>query len=42
VVDQEVRHHRTITIQAGQQTLTAADPLPEDLQAAINAVAGTH
>jgi hypothetical protein len=33
------RRHRTITIQAGTQTLTAADPVPDDLQAALNDIA---
>ena len=29
------RRYRTITIQAGQHTITAADPLPDDLQEAL-------
>ena len=29
------RRYRTIQIQAGRQTITAADPLPEDLTPAI-------
>jgi transposase len=36
------RRHRTITIQAGQNTITAADPIPDDLRAALNAIHGTH
>jgi hypothetical protein len=36
LVDQEVRPHRrryrTIEIQAGSQTITAAEPLPDDLR----------
>jgi len=32
LVDQEIRPHRTIEIQAGWQTITAADPLPDDLR----------
>ncbi len=30
-----VRRYRTVTIQAGRQTLTAAEPLPEDLAEAL-------
>jgi hypothetical protein len=29
------RRYRTVQIRAGQQTLTAADPLPEDLRDAL-------
>jgi transposase len=29
------RRYRTVKIQAGSQTLTAADPLPDDLRAAL-------
>jgi hypothetical protein len=39
------RRYRTIQIQAGRQTLTAADPLPDDLRqalSAINAPGDTH
>jgi hypothetical protein len=39
------RRYRTIQIRAGQQILTAADPLPEDLRealAAINPSDGVH
>jgi hypothetical protein len=40
------RRYRTITIQAGQHTITAADPLPDDLQEALakisNARPGAH
>ncbi len=32
------RRYRTIQIQAGQQTVTAADPLPDDLRQAISAI----
>ena len=36
------RRYRTITIQAGTQTLTAADPLPPNLNDAITAIRGAH
>jgi len=36
------RRYRTITIQAGDHTITAADPLPDDLRAALDAIHGTH
>ena len=40
------RRYRTIEIQAGPHTITAADPLPSDLQAALtkisNASPGAH
>jgi hypothetical protein len=36
------RRYRTIHIQAGEHTITAADPLPDDLQAALDAIHGTH
>ncbi len=39
------RRYRTIEIQAGRQTITAADPLPDDLRqalSAINASEDTH
>jgi hypothetical protein len=32
------RRYRTIEIQAGQQTITAADPLPDDLRQALEAI----
>ncbi|BDH59422.1 hypothetical protein MTP03_43610 [Tsukamurella sp. PLM1] len=32
------RRYRTIDIQAGQHTITAADPVPAELQDAINAI----
>ena len=35
------RRYRTIQIQAGNHTITAADPLPDDLRAAINAITST-
>jgi hypothetical protein len=31
------RRYRTIQIQAGQHTITAADPLPDDLRQALDA-----
>jgi hypothetical protein len=34
------RRYRTIQIQAGQHTLTAADPLPADLRAALSRIHG--
>ena len=38
------RRYRTITIQAGRQTLTAAEPLPDDLAEALAKIgdAGAH
>jgi hypothetical protein len=38
------RRYRTVTIQAGRQTLTAADPLPDDLAEALATIgnAGAH
>lgn len=36
------RRYRTVTIQAGEHTITAADPVPDDLQAALDAIHGTH
>jgi hypothetical protein len=32
------RRYRTIEIKAGQHTITAADPLPDDLRQALNAI----
>ena len=32
------RRYRTIQIQAGDQVITAADPLPDDLRDALNAI----
>src|SRR4051794_5364535 len=32
------RRYRTVQIQAGPHTITAADPLPEDLRAALDAI----
>lgn len=32
------RRYRTIQIQAGQQTITAADPIPDDLSAALDEI----
>ncbi len=34
------RRYRTIQIQAGQHVITAADPLPDDLRQALEAI--TH
>ena len=36
------RRYRTIQIQAGEHTITGADPLPDDLHAALNTIHGTH
>lgn len=36
------RRYRTIQIQTGKHTITAADPIPDDLQAALDAIHGTH
>jgi len=38
------RRYPTVTIQAGRQTLTAADPLPDDLAEALATLgnAGAH
>lgn len=36
------RRYRTIEIQASHHAITAADPLPDDLQAALNAIHGAH
>jgi len=38
------RRYRTVRIKAGNQTLTAADPLPDDLRAALTEIraAGAH
>lgn len=36
------RRYRTITIAAGNQTITATDPLPDDLHQALNAIRGGH
>jgi hypothetical protein len=32
------RRYRTIEIQAGRQAITAADPIPDDLRQAIDAI----
>ena len=32
------RRYRTVTIQAGRQTLTAAEPLPDDLAEALTKI----
>ena len=39
------RRHRTVEIQAGEHTITAADPLPGDLRAALDRIhrdSGAH
>ena len=36
------RRYRTIQIQAGDQVITAADPLPDDLRDALNAINSAH
>jgi hypothetical protein len=35
------RRYRTITIQAGSHTITAADPIPSDLQEALTKINST-
>jgi hypothetical protein len=34
------RRYRVVEIQAGKHVVTAADPLPEDLRAALDAIHG--
>jgi hypothetical protein len=36
------RRYHTITIQAGDHTITAADPIPDDLHTALTAIHGPH
>lgn len=36
------RRHREVTIAAGRQTINAADPLPDDLQKAVDLIHHTH
>lgn len=36
------RRYRTITIQAGGHSITAADPIPDDLHTALDTIHGTH
>jgi transposase len=36
------RRYRTIQIQAGPHTITAADPIPDDLRTALDTIHGTH
>jgi hypothetical protein len=36
------RRYRTITVQAGDHTITAADPILDDLHTALNTIHGTH
>ena len=35
------RRYRTIEVQAGRHTITAADPLPDDLHDALSKISGT-
>ena len=40
-----LRRYHTVTIQAGEETITAADPLPEEALRGLNqlrAACGTH
>ena len=32
------RRYRTVTVQAGEHTITAADPIPDDLNEALQAI----
>jgi hypothetical protein len=34
-------HYRTVTIQAGKQTITAAEPAPDDLAEALAKIRGS-
>jgi transposase len=36
------RRYRTVQIQAGPHTITAADPIPDELRQALEAINGTH
>ncbi|MCV7258018.1 IS1634 family transposase [Mycobacterium shimoidei] len=36
------RRYRTVTIKAGNKTITAADPLPDDLRDALTSIQGVH
>jgi hypothetical protein len=36
------RRYRTITIQAGDHTITAADPIPDELRTALSTIHGPH
>jgi hypothetical protein len=36
------RRYRTIQIQAGPHTITAADPLPDELRQALEEINGTR
>jgi len=36
------RRYRTVRIKAGRQTLTAADPLPDDLRQALAKISAGH
>ena len=37
-----LRRYHTVTIQAGDQTITAADPIPDEVQQALNQLDGTE
>src|ERR1700722_1067036 len=37
-IDKRARRYRTIEIRAGRQTITAADPIPDDLRQALDAI----
>ena len=36
------RRYRTIEVQAGPHTITAADPLPDDLRQALEAIDSSY
>ena len=36
------RRYRTIEVQAGRHTITAADPLPDELRDALAKISGRH
>jgi hypothetical protein len=36
------RRYRTVEVKAGRQTLTAADPLPDELRDALAKISGRH
>jgi hypothetical protein len=37
-----LRRYHTVTIQAGDQTVTAADPLPDDIRATLQRLHGSE
>jgi hypothetical protein len=37
-IRQDSRRYRTIEIQTGRQSITAADPIPDDLRQALDAI----